>query len=89
MKNESALGLRKFLELTNEHLGALVELGQPVEHWNAVLVFVLPDKMDPESRKLWQLGNPGTDVLSWDLLSKFLDTISPTLESGGTKVTPQ
>ena len=89
LKTESALGLRKLLELTNEHLRALVELGQPVEHWNAILVFVLTDKMDPESRKQWQLDNPGTDVLSWELLSQFLDTRSRALESGGTKVTPQ
>ena len=45
--------------------------------------------MDPESRKQWQLDNPGTDVLPWELLSKFLDTRSRALESGGTKVTPQ
>ena len=89
LKTESALGLRKFLELTDEHLRALVELGQPVEHWNAILVFVLTDKMDPESRKQWQLDNPGTDVLSWEVLSEFLDTRSRALESGGTKVTPQ
>ena len=89
LKNESALGLRILLELTNEHLRALVELGQPLEHWNAILVFVLTDKMDPESRKQWQLDNSGTDVLSWELLSKFLDTRTCALESGGTKVTPQ
>ena len=46
LKTESALGLRKLLVLTNEHLRALVEFGQPVKHWNAILVFVLTDKMD-------------------------------------------
>ena len=66
LKTESAFGLRKLLELSNEHLRTLVELGQQVEHWNATLVFVLTDKMDPESRKQWQLDNPGTDVLSWE-----------------------
>ena len=45
--------------------------------------------MDPESRKQWQLDNPGTDVLSLELLSNFLDTRSRALESGGTMVTPQ
>ena len=45
--------------------------------------------MDPESHKQWQLDNSGTDVLSCELLSKFLDTRSRALESGGTKVTPQ
>ena len=53
LKTESALGLRNLLELTNEHLRALVEFGQPVEPWNAILVFVLTDKMDPVSRKQW------------------------------------
>ena len=33
------------------------------DSWNAILVFVLTDKMDTESRKLWQLDNPGTGVL--------------------------
>ena len=88
LKTESALGLRKLLELTNEHLRAPVELGQPVEHWNDILVFVLTEKMDPESRKQWQLDYPGIDVLSWEL-SKFRDTRSRALESGGTKVTSQ
>ena len=89
LKTESALVLRKRLELTNEHLRALVELGQPVEHWSASLVFVLTNKMDPESRKQWQLDNAGTDVWSWEFLSKLLDTRSRAFESGGTKVTPQ
>ena len=73
-KTESALGLRKHLELTNEHLRALDKLGQPVEHWNAILVFVLTINMDAESCKQWQLVNLGTEVLSWELLSKFFDT---------------
>ena len=45
--------------------------------------------MDPESSKQWQLDNSGTDVLSWELWSKFFDTRSRALESSGTKVTPQ
>ena len=90
LKTESALELRKLLELTNEHLRALVELGPTVEHWNAILIFLLTDKMVvPESRKQWQLDNPGTDVLSWELLSKIFETRSLALEAGGTKVTPQ
>ena len=63
LKTEFALGMRKLLELTNEHLRAFVELGQQVEHWNAILVLVLTNKMDPESRKQWQLDNLGIEVL--------------------------
>ena len=77
LKTISALVLRKFLQPTKELLRAFFEFGQPVELWNVILVFVPTHKTDPESRKQWQLGNPGTDVLSWKLLSKFLDTRSP------------
>ena len=49
--------------------------------------FFVTDKM--ESCKQWQLFNPGTEVLSWELLSKVLDTKSRALESAGTKVTRQ
>ena len=45
--------------------------------------------MDPESRKKWQLDNPDTDLLSWELLSIFFDTRSRALESGGTNLTPE
>ena len=82
MKMESSTGLRKILETTNEHLRALAELGQPVEHWDSFLVFWLTDKMDIESRKQWQLDHPGTDLLTWAELAKFLDTRSRALETG-------
>ena len=47
LKTESAPGLRNTLELTNEHIRALVELGQPVERerWNAILD-VCSDRQD-------------------------------------------
>ena len=88
IKTESASALRKLLETTNEHLRALHELGQPIEHWDPLLVFWLSDKMDSESRKQWELDNPGTELLSWEKLSKFLDTRSRALETSGVKVSP-
>ena len=89
LKSESSTGLRKLLETTNENLRALTELGQPVEHWDAILVHSLSEKMDPESRKQWQLDHPGTDLLTWKQLSKFLDTRSRALEIGGSKLSGQ
>ena len=88
MRSESATGLRKILETTNEHLRALRELGQPVNHWDAHLIFWLSAKMDQESRKQWQLAHPGTYIKTWDDLSKFLDTRCCALETGSLKVGP-
>ena len=45
MKMESSSGLRKILETTNQHLRYLAELGQPVEHWDSLLVFWLAKKI--------------------------------------------
>ena len=85
LRTESSIGLRKLLETTNENLRALKELEQPVDHWDAILVHSLSEKMDPESRKQWQLDHPGTELLTWKQLSKFLDTRSRALEIGGSK----
>ena len=68
LKSESSNGLRKLLETTNQNLRALTELGQPVEHWDAILVHSLSEKMDPESRKQWQLDHLATDLLTWKQL---------------------
>ena len=75
-------------ETINEHLRALRELGQPVSHWDALLVFWFSEKMDQESRKQWQLAHPSTDIKTWDDLSKFLHTRSRALETGSLKVGP-
>ena len=50
MKTESAFGLRKILETSNEHLRALAELGQPVEHWESLLVFWIAKKWTMSQR---------------------------------------
>ena len=88
IKTESASGLRKLLETTNENLRALKELGQPVDHWDSLLVFWSGEKMDVESRKQWELVNPGTELLTWEKLSKFLDTRSRALETSAVKAVP-
>ena len=67
----------------------MTELGQPVEHWGAILVHSLPEKMDPESHKQWQLDHLETDLLDWKQLSKFLHTRSRALEIGGSKPSGQ
>ena len=63
MRNESAVGLRKILETTNEHLRSLAELDEPIDSWDSLLIFWIIERLDGESRKHWQLANPGTHLL--------------------------
>ena len=82
-KKESSAELRKLLESTNEHVQALEALMLPVDHWDAILVYWLLEKLDAESRKQFELAHLGTDVLPFKELTTFMDRRSPALESSG------
>ena len=83
VKKESSIELRKLLESTNEHVQALEALMLPVNHWDAILVYWLLEKLDAESRKQFELAHPGTDVLTFKELTTFMDRRSRALESSG------
>ena len=85
MRSESAVGLRKNLELTNEHLRASAEFGERIDSCDSLLFFWIITKIDGESRKQWQLPNPGTHLLKLEDSAKFLDTRSRALEVGAVK----
>ena len=83
VKKESSVELRKLLESTKEHVQALEVLMLPVNHWDAILVYWLLEKLDAESRKQFELAHPGTDVLTFKELTTFMDRRSRALESSG------
>ena len=60
VKKESSVELRKLLESTNEHVQALEALMLPVNHWDAIFLYWLLEKLDAESRKQFELAHPGT-----------------------------
>ena len=62
---------------------ALEALMLPVNHWDAILVYWLLEKLDAESRKQFELAHPGTDVLTFKELTTFMDRRSRALESSG------
>ena len=83
VKNESSVELRKLLESTNEHVQALEALMLPVNHWDAILAYWPLEKLDAESRKQFELANPGTDVLTFKELTTFMGRRCRALESSG------
>ena len=83
VKKESSVELRKLLGSTNEHVQALDAFMLPVNHWDAILVYWLLEKLDAESRKQFELAHPGTDVLTLKELTTFMDRRSRALESSG------
>ena len=54
LKTESASELSSFVDAAQRVIRALENLKLPVEHWDVLLVFLLSDRLDPASRKLWE-----------------------------------
>ena len=83
IKKESSADLRKLFESTNEHVQALEALMLPVDQCGTILVYWLLEKLDAESRKQFELANPGTSVLTFNEITTFMDRRSRALESSG------
>ena len=55
VKPRSLNSLRLLLDTTNKHIAALRGLKEPVQHWDTILVFTLSNKLDPETRREFEL----------------------------------
>ncbi|GFQ66356.1 uncharacterized protein TNCT_108981 [Trichonephila clavata] len=55
LKQESASGLRKIIDTTQQCIDTLQILKQPVEHWDTLIIFLLRGKLDPETLRVWTL----------------------------------
>ncbi|GFQ84411.1 uncharacterized protein TNCT_697521 [Trichonephila clavata] len=55
LKQESASGLRKIIDTTQQCIETLQILKQPVEHWDTLIIFLLRGKLDPETLRVWTL----------------------------------
>lgn len=78
---ESATGLRLLLDTTTECIQALSNLEVPTEHWNAIIVYLIEQRMDSDSFKAWeQSREKPNEVPTFDEISKFLEARFRTLE---------
>ncbi|GFX15121.1 uncharacterized protein TNCV_2480351 [Trichonephila clavipes] len=55
LKQESASGLRKLIDTTQQCIDTLQTLKQPVEYWDILIVFLLSGKLDSETLRVWTL----------------------------------
>lgn len=55
LERASGFMLQKFSNVTHEVLRQLRAMNHPVEHYDLIFVHALHDKLDPETRKAWEL----------------------------------
>lgn len=85
VERESSFALRQLLDHTNKHLRALKVLGEPVEHWNSIVIHLVTSKLDTVTHKEWEATLQGNDMPDSNALLHFIQRRCQILESVGTR----
>jgi len=79
--NVSSAILRRHQNGMNSHLRALTALKLPVEHWDAIIIHLMVEKLDVESHRLWESSRSCASLPSIQEYLAFLNQRCLILES--------
>jgi len=77
----SSVNLRMHQNGINSHLRALKALKLPVEHWDALIIHLMVEKLDVESHRLWESNRSSDSLPSMQDYLAFLNQRCLILES--------
>ncbi|XP_055589124.1 uncharacterized protein LOC129741424 [Uranotaenia lowii] len=69
---ESAQDLNTLVDDFQRHVKALGKLGEPIEHWDTPLIFILSNKLDSATIRAWEQDTRQKDEVKYDELIEFL-----------------
>ncbi|GFU64199.1 uncharacterized protein TNCV_3745671 [Trichonephila clavipes] len=72
LKQESASGLRKLIDTTQQCIDTLQTLRQPVEYWDTLIIFLLRGKLHSETLRVWTLEKTNKKNSSFTELKSFV-----------------
>ena len=73
VKSRSVASLRNIIDVSNKHLSALRGLGEQVDVWNTILIYLITSKLDHETRRQFELQNAGPETPLLKVLMDFLN----------------
>ena len=73
MQTETASGLQQLLDTTSECRRALDVLGRDVQNWDDILVHLIMQRLDRETRRRWITSLVNKDIPSYANMVKFLE----------------
>ncbi|XP_048489204.1 uncharacterized protein LOC125491402 [Plutella xylostella] len=79
----TADNIRSLLDTTNDCLNSLRNLSISTDSWDPVIIFLVIQKLDPESHQEWEqsaFNGNSAELPKWAELSRFLETKYRTLE---------
>ncbi|XP_075990153.1 uncharacterized protein LOC142985792 [Anticarsia gemmatalis] len=82
IKHESSKSLRYVIDTTNKNLRALSTLGQPVQHWDTLVIYIGTSKLDQVTNREWEEHrNTLTDPPTLNIFITFLSSRADLLET--------
>jgi hypothetical protein len=69
---ESHVALRSLLDNFQKHFRALENLGEPVQHWDSLLLHLLSNKLDTRTKREWEAAAVANKYSKVDDLKNFL-----------------
>ncbi|CAG7706308.1 unnamed protein product, partial [Allacma fusca] len=79
---DSATSLLNMIDITNQSLNALRVLNCKPEDWNVILVTVLMNKLDMDTRRVYERSLDHDEMPTFDDLIKFLEKQARALNAG-------
>lgn len=86
---ESHVLLHQLLDNVQKHLRALSNVGEPTEHWNSIIIFLVSSKLDPSTAREWKVKKSLIDTPKCTNFFEFLKGRADMLESLHLAQTPQ
>ncbi|XP_055605542.1 uncharacterized protein LOC129753722 [Uranotaenia lowii] len=81
MQTESFEGLNALLTTFKTNLQQLEKLGQRTSDWSTLLAFMLSQKLDTETYRLWETHHASKNVPTYEAMIVFLETQCSILQS--------
>lgn len=79
----NAIQLKRLLDTTTECLSSLQNLNLPVESWDLIIIYIIVQRLDPETHKAWEeysFHRNSEDLPTWQEMKNFLDCKFRTME---------
>jgi hypothetical protein len=81
IKTESFYNIRKLIDDCQIHIRALNSLGLPTQHWDTLIINILANKLDLNTRNIWENYPIASDFPTFNELSECLSERSRVLEA--------
>lgn len=79
--SENVVSLRLLLRTTQKCLRSLKSLGAPVETWDWLLIHMTVIRLDPKTRRYWEMAYTEKVMPTWDQLVKAIENRCNALDS--------